>query len=49
MTKQYIRYHIKKDRLTTRGMRWKLEVDGNVYVAFGSKTDAINYLYEKLS
>jgi hypothetical protein len=45
MTKTKIKKLIKKDRITTRGMRWKLDYEGTVYVSYGTKADAVDEIY----
>jgi hypothetical protein len=49
MTKQFVRKNIQQDRITTRGMKWKLEVENKTLVAYGTKTQAINKIYNLLN
>lgn len=49
MKKSDITKNIKKDRMTTRGMRWKFEYGRIVYIVHGTKEDAVNKLCEMLN
>lgn len=49
MTKQFIKKNIVKDRITTRGTRWRFTKDGKHYIAYGSKTKAVDFIYNLLN
>ncbi|MFA5420862.1 MAG: hypothetical protein WC280_02480 [Patescibacteria group bacterium] len=49
MTKQFIRKNIKQDRITTRGMKWRLIKDGKHYIAYGNKKDVVDFIFNLIN
>lgn len=49
MQKSYLTKNLTNDRITTRGTRWTLDVDGTTHVFMGSKQDAVEYFSKKFN